>query len=433
MPSVKFYLKKSDEDEKLIVVSFTFNRQRFKGSTGQKIKKRFWNSDKGMPVGAKVIDPATGVVFNPDELTHRLKKIKSWFEDEYRRQVNDGIDVTAETIREAYQIFQNRKVYERTTLLSYLDRYIDKTRGKYNWRTTNSYELLAKRLKEFGDQGNKVDFDNINKQFYNDFSEYLSELTPRTGKKVYDQVTKKMVTVDRKLKDVSAAKMFKCLKRVMNEAVDEGMTTNTEHRRKYFKVFDEPADSVFLSVDEIDAMYRTKIEDGYLAFKRDLFVLSCYTGLRYSDWNKYTKDNIIEDGKFLKVFTFKTGEMVIIPLNPVAREIFERYEGTNYVIPSNQKMNKTLKKIGQLADMIQTITTSSTFGGNVTTVLRTKWELVTCHTARRSFATNAFLSGIPTISIMRITGHRTERSFLRYIRIDQLQNAMKLADHPFFS
>ncbi|BDW92732.1 hypothetical protein MACH07_15640 [Flagellimonas marinaquae] len=62
-----------------------------------------------------------------------------------------------------------------------------------------------------------------------------------------------------------------------------------------------------------------------------------------------------------------------------------------------------------------------------------KYELVTTHTARRSFATNLYLADVPSISIMKITGHKTERSFLHYIKISQEQNADKLLNHPFFS
>jgi len=62
-----------------------------------------------------------------------------------------------------------------------------------------------------------------------------------------------------------------------------------------------------------------------------------------------------------------------------------------------------------------------------------KHELITVHTARRSFATNMYMADVPTISIMKITGHRTEKSFLKYIRISQEDNANKLMNHPFFN
>jgi integrase len=62
-----------------------------------------------------------------------------------------------------------------------------------------------------------------------------------------------------------------------------------------------------------------------------------------------------------------------------------------------------------------------------------KWLVIRTHTARRSFATNAYLSGIPMRDIMQITGHHTTESFLRYIRVTKLETAQKLKDHPFFS
>jgi len=43
-----------------------------------------------------------------------------------------------------------------------------------------------------------------------------------------------------------------------------------------------------------------------------------------------------------------------------------------------------------------------------------------------------YLAGIPALSIMKITGHKTEKAFMRYIQMSQEDNANKLIDHPFF-
>jgi len=43
-----------------------------------------------------------------------------------------------------------------------------------------------------------------------------------------------------------------------------------------------------------------------------------------------------------------------------------------------------------------------------------------------------YLAGIPAISIMKITGHRSEKSFLKYIKISPEQNADLIESHPFF-
>jgi len=54
--------------------------------------------------------------------------------------------------------------------------------------------------------------------------------------------------------------------------------------------------------------------------------------------------------------------------------------------------------------------------------------MVTTHTARRSFATNMYKMGIPSITIMAITGHRTETAFLKYIKVTPQEHAEKMRD-----
>jgi hypothetical protein len=88
--------------------------------------------------------------------------------------------------------------------------------------------------------------------------------------------------------------------------------------------------------------------------------------------------------------------------------------------------------LGQKAELKDDVVIASTKGGKRHTENFKKHELITTHTARRSFATNAYLQNVPTISIMKITGHRTEKSFLKYIKISQEDNANKLINHPFF-
>ena len=96
-------------------------------------------------------------------------------------------------------------------------------------------------------------------------------------------------------------------------------------------------------------------------------------------------------------------------------------------------MNDYLKEIGKLAEINEPVQISITRGGKTAKEMFKKYELITTHTARRSFATNAYLMDIPSISIMKITGHKTEKSFMKYIRISQEENANKLINHPFFN
>ena len=119
--------------------------------------------------------------------------------------------------------------------------------------------------------------------------------------------------------------------------------------------------------------------------------------------------SMMNDGA-LKVNQEKTGTLVYIPLRKQALELLpkEPFKITN------QYYNRALKDISKVAGI-------------------EKWQEVSSHTARRSFSTNAYLAGVPTLSIMKITGHNTEAAFLLYIQIDAEQHAKHISSHPFFS
>ena len=119
----------------------------------------------------------------------------------------------------------------------------------------------------------------------------------------------------------------------------------------------------------------------------------------------------------------KTGNEVTIPVMPELESILKKYETNDgYNFPkaiSDQKANEYIKKIAKKIDLlkIEVIINSTEDGLRVPKPIP-KYELISNHTARRSFATNAALRGIPYQYIMPITGHKSEKSFLRYIKID---------------
>jgi integrase len=99
---------------------------------------------------------------------------------------------------------------------------------------------------------------------------------------------------------------------------------------------------------------------------------------------------------------------------------------------TSQKLNDYIKVIGERAGIDDAIMQIESKGGKRQEVTYKKYEKIQIHTARRSFATNAYLSGIPAISIMKITGHQTESVFMRYICISNEENALKMSDSDFF-
>ena len=160
---------------------------------------------------------------------------------------------------------------------------------------------------------------------------------------------------------------------------------------------------------------------------RDLFLFGAWVGLRFSDFSNVKFENIvqIEGDYFIKMVTQKTKELVIIPCNNVVLEIFEKYKDRTNLLPktiSNQKFNEYIKEVCKLASFDEK--------GRIASKPKEElYSLISSHTARRSFATNYYLQGFPTLDLMKITGHKTEKSFLKYIRVSKLDTAMRLSAH----
>jgi len=404
MPSINFYAKDSVNDEYLIMISFPFLGKSLKLSTGEKIKRRFWN--------AKKQEAASTWEFNPDELNFRLRKLSDFLFEEYRKQSNDNIDPSADTLRKAYEIFIHRRQPETTELLPYIDQFTERYKTKLHPRVIMYFKQLKQLLIDFeGKTGYKVNFQTISPDFYYQFYDFLTGLN---------------------YLDNTIGGFIKKLKRILNQAFEDGVSTCQEHKKKYFVAPNLPVDSIYLTQDEINTIYNKDMGTERQNFKKDLFVLACHTGLRFSDWHKF-KNYHYQNEKLLRVITQKSQTEVIIPLHPVAQEILNKYDESNWYIPSNQKMNDFLKVLGEDVGLTQIVNVTERKNRKVISSGIAKYDLISTHTARRSFATNAFLSGVPTLAIMKITGHRTESSFMKYIRISSLENALILQKHSFFT
>jgi integrase len=166
---------------------------------------------------------------------------------------------------------------------------------------------------------------------------------------------------------------------------------------------------------------------------RNLFVVGCYTGLRLPDLTQLNIESTNREKKVIKVNTQKTQELVIIPFKGMVQTIIEKYEGKLPNSIASQRMNYALKAIRERAAINETFERVATKGGKRVREVFKKYEMITVHTARRSFATKAYLQNVPSISIMKAPGHRTDRNFLKYIKISQEDNANKHIHHPFFS
>lgn len=166
----------------------------------------------------------------------------------------------------------------------------------------------------------------------------------------------------------------------------------------------------------------------------DIFVIACYTGVRYGDYKQLTEQNIKTIGKreVFHIYPNKVPVLAVIPIKPVVMDILKKY---NYQLPSysNNVINRAIKTICRAAEINKPIPIIQFKAGERVETTVPKYEKISAHTARRSAVTNMYYAGIPLKSIMRITTHRTERSFFRYIIHDPERDVESMIKHDFFN
>lgn len=193
----------------------------------------------------------------------------------------------------------------------------------------------------------------------------------------------------------------------------------------------EESFSVYLSMNEITRIYYFKGLTKKQERIRDLFVVGCLTALRYSDYSTLTKNNF-KDG-FITKITKKTNKKVVLPIHDYVKEIYNKYDGEIMYGLCLQHFNRYVKMICKKVGLSDQIIYNFTKGGELITEIKEKWELISSHTARRSAATNMYLTGrLKTFEIMSLTGHTTEKSFFRYIKVSREDMSKQISSDTFF-
>jgi integrase len=401
---VKFYLLRRDSKSVTgIICSVTFNRNRIRFCINESINPKHWNFKsfraRNTPAFAESMEfnyrldlIVTKIkkyyleCFNKDEVPPTKSKIESFIRLEILQKRKKA------SFYEFYQDFINRTA--TGSRLNSKGKVVKPEGAKY-------YKRAIKILKEFRDH---LEFEDINLEFYNDFVDHLNSKGFSLNT-VGDNIKK--------------------LKSVMEAALELGYHQNTIFKRKSFGKPVEDADNIYLSLNELKEIKLLNLSnEPSLDSVRDLFLIGCYTGLRFSDFSRLTLQNIA--GGYITIQQLKTGENVVIPVHKFVKEIIAKHQGLPHTI-SNQKFNLYLKELCKRIPEFQvSVPKVITKAGKKVTLTLKKWEMISSHTARRSFATNEYLGGTPSITIMAVTGHKTEKAFLKYIKVTPKEHAEKM-------
>lgn len=217
----------------------------------------------------------------------------------------------------------------------------------------------------------------------------------------------------------------------------KGLAVHVEYDN--LKLSKEKTENIHLTFEEIDQIQAAKIDKPYLINTRDWLIISCFTGQRISDFMRFNKEMIrVEKNKALIEFDQqKTGKTMTIPLHNKVMLILEKYNGDFPKRISDQKYNDYLKEVCKIAKLHHKVKGKKQMNISKDPLERKvrrvegmypKYELVTSHIGRRSFATNHY-GKIPTSYLIYVTGHSSEEMFLNYIGKSNKDIALELTKY----
>lgn len=415
MATTKFNLRNpSAGTAQPIYLVFRHQKQRLVYATGAKVLPKYWNPEKGRVKN-------TSNVIERDSINAMLSDLEAQA-DMFFAESNAKRSFTTEALKEHLKKFQglttetqpkNFFEYFKTFIADSAKRTQTDTGKLIKPRTIAKYKTTLLLIIDFAKVWpRKVEFKNIDLEFYKDFTEFLQNRPHKKG-------------AGYSLNAIG--KHIQTLKTVLNHATENGANTYTAYQSKKFKVLKEESENVYLTESELTKIQNLDLSaNTRLERVRDLFLIGCWTGLRFSDLSSLDTSKHLK-GQFIEIEQYKTGSKVVIPLHPVAKGIFQKY---NFLLPpsiSNQKYNDYIKEVCKMAGVNEKAQKGITKGGIRVVTFFEKWEMISSHTARRTFATNAYKKGIPALTISQITGHKTEKAFLKYIKATPEDHAKIIA------
>lgn len=425
------YALKSEADKTqpaLLYVMFTLGGKRKKISLGYKIVPEFWDSETNTVL----------ISSKQTQLQQREMKRINKFLKQFEHYVSTMIDAnyladyetqveragTAEkygivaTLKQAIEKIKGKETEEeekkQITPLEYFHKVVDEMPKKVIRRTSKIIEdktvghhkIVLKRFERFIAYKHWVasSFSIFNKNFEADMEHWMLSV---------EEYSANTVTAT-----------FSVMKIWLKQAEEDGLITDKSFHTWKSKGSD--VQHIYLNEEELKAIYNLNFEEilklhpnAKYEETRDIFILAAHIGIRYGDLASLNKSNWDLGNKTVEVHTHKTGATVLVPLTSTVIEIYKKYKGKFPIPREKGKFNAQLQKIGKLAGIDQTIYIKKNVGGKIVIEEKKKYELISSHTARRSFATNLYLRCKDARLVMNFTGHTTEENFKKYICVDR--------------
>ncbi|RLJ30836.1 site-specific recombinase XerD [Chryseobacterium sp. 7] len=397
--NVNFYLKEpKSKDETLIHFSIIINGSRVKRSTGVKVKPNQWSGTKVKPLAP-----------NSENKNLKLENIQHIINEIERDYLRDRKDLTIDLFRNEFdrKINPEHTNTDNRSFSNVIDEFIKLKTPISSENTIKAYNTLKKTILEFEKEKKyNVNMQSFNLVFNDYFQNYL---------------------IEKEFLNSTINKYCKNLKAFLNWTYKRGYHNTTD-----YKQFDLPSyetDKVVLTAEVIEKLRTQNFKNELKNCIRDIFILSCYTGLRYIDISLITKNDY--DDKFLNLHIKKTRENLTIPLLPQAKAIldaqFEHFGKMN--VPPNQTCNRILKDLFEEIEFTHTVKFTKHSGGNNIILEQPANKFITVHYGRSFFITNSLTLGMNEELIRKITGHKDYKSFKKYVNFSKEMVAENLHSH----
>lgn len=417
MASFKFFIK-SENNPSVIYARFYHGRKiDFTKSTSLLINPKFWNNTKGVVKQIAEFD---------DKLNFqkKLNDLKNDIVTDFNSDFANGIVINSEWLETQINKNLNRKVEtDLNYFINYAENYLLKlpSTKRYDGKMGVTKATLTKIKTVITKVSNyekhfkkKLLLTDINLKFHENFIFYLHNVE--------------------KLNFNTVGKYIQFVKTIVYDAKNQDFTINSEIEKKEFKPIREKTSFVILSENEIDLIFNHNFDNKpSLDNARNWLIIGVWTGARAGDLLSFTDKKI--NNNFIEYVSQKTDQKIVLPLHWQVKAILEKCNGLPHKI-STQKYNDYIKLVCfdvGLTDLIEGAKSVDVNNKDKTKPKKPKifrkengtykkWELVSTHIGRRSFATNHY-GKLPTPVLMSATGHTTEKMFLNYIGKSSIDNA----------
>jgi site-specific recombinase XerD len=389
--NIHFYLDKPNQTRSLIFISVSFQGERVRMSTKQNVLTKHWDFKR-----EKV--KLSGQ--NSTEINALLNNLRNGVEKKYLQQKVLGNAQDQETVKTIIlELLDYKQVEEKETFFDHYEKFIEEKDQDVNIgkRTITYYRTVVKHLKEYSEVNRReISFETMNEEFYHSFTNYLSN----TKELSYNTVVG----------------IIKRLKVFLNYSIRVGYTDN-DNFRFTFKSTERQAQTISLTLSEVEKLENYKTTEEEYINVRDLFLILIYTGLRYSDLSNLKKENIFFDSKRIEITTIKTRDHVIIPIHRKLEVLLKNFVDGKYNLVKNLKFNQILKSVCMDAGIDDTVQKITYYGHRRVEDSISKYDLITSHVGRRTYITLSLMKGAIPEQVMQISGHADRSSFQRYVRL----------------